>query len=80
MNSLKKKIFYLFLFIERERKGKREGEKPPCMRGEKKSKQYQLHLACPQLSTWFATQARALTNRMGIEPMTFWFAGQRSFH
>ena len=46
--------FYLFIFRERAREVEREGEKHRCVRE-------RLPLACPQLGTWPATQACALT-------------------
>ena len=48
-------LFYLFL--ERERKGEREGEKHPCTRDNID----QLPLTRPQLGSWPASQACALT-------------------
>ena len=58
---------YLFIFRERGREGEREVEKHQCV----------VASHTPKLGTWPATQACALT---GIEPVTLWFASQRSIH
>ena len=49
------KRFYLFTFRERGREGDRKGEKHHCVR------EKELPLTGPQMETWPATQARALT-------------------
>ena len=57
------KRFYLFIFREKEREGERGRETSMC-------KRYidQLPLACPQLGTWPATQACALTGNWTSDP------------
>ena len=52
---------YLFIFRERGRKGEREGEKHLMYKRMCERYIHWLHLACPQLGTWPATQAGALT-------------------
>ena len=68
--SFKKKKKILFLFRERGRE--KQGEKHRCTRYFDWSP-----LACPQLGTWPASQACALTRN---EPPTSWFTGPCSIH
>ena len=63
-----KKIFYLFIFRERRREGKREGEKHWCMR--------ETSIGCPLLTpNWGSGLQPRHVPWQGIEPATFQLAG-----
>ena len=66
---LLKNIYYLFIFRERGREGEREGEKYQCVVASPVSPPTG-DLACNP----------GMCPRLGIEPATFWFAGQHSVH
>ena len=54
-----KDFIYLFIFRQRGREGKREGEKHQCV----------VVLECPLLETWLTTQACALTGNPNGDPL-----------
>ena len=63
-----KKIFYLFIFRERERKEEREG-----------NINVWLPLTCPLWGIWLHLQPKHVP-WLGIEPTAIWFVGQCSVH
>ena len=67
-NILFFKRFYLFIFREKGREGKREGEKHQCV------------VASYMPPTGDLAHNPGLCPRLGIELATFWFAGRYSFH